>query len=81
MLIDQHVAHERILFDRFRRANTENRSESQNLLIPETLDLTPAEAEVFESVSETLAALASTSCGSPAERSPSSPFRQIFRRS
>ncbi len=57
LLIDQHVAHERILFDRFRRAEYGKPLESQNLLIPETLDLTPAEAEVFESVSETLAAL------------------------
>ncbi|HMS10277.1 MAG TPA: hypothetical protein PKE66_12375, partial [Pyrinomonadaceae bacterium] len=57
LLIDQHVAHERILFDRFRRAEYGKPLESQNLLTPETLDLTPAEAEVFESVSETLAAL------------------------
>lgn len=57
LLIDQHVAHERILFDRFRRAEYGKPLESQNLLIPETLDLTPAEAEVFESVAETLAAL------------------------
>lgn len=57
LLIDQHVAHERILFDRFRLAEYGKPLESQNLLIPETLDLTPAEAEVFESVSETLAAL------------------------
>ena len=57
LLIDQHVAHERILFDRFRRAEYDKPLESQNLLIPETLDLTPAEAEVFESVAETLAAL------------------------
>ncbi len=57
LLIDQHVAHERILFDRFRRAEYGKPLESQNLLIPETLDLTPAEAEVFESVAETLSAL------------------------
>jgi len=50
LLIDQHVAHERILFDKFRRQETERRIESQNLLLPETIDLTPAQAVAFDLV-------------------------------
>lgn len=50
LLIDQHVAHERILFDKFRRKETERRIESQNLLLPETFDLTPAQSQAFELV-------------------------------
>jgi DNA mismatch repair protein MutL len=50
LLIDQHVAHERILFDKFRRREIERRIESQNLLLPETLDLTPAQAAAFGEV-------------------------------
>ena len=47
LLIDQHVAHERILFDKFRRSETERSIESQNLLLPETLDLSPAQLAAF----------------------------------
>lgn len=47
LLIDQHVAHERILFDKYRSLEAERRTESQQLLVPETFDLTPAQAAVF----------------------------------
>ena len=50
LLIDQHVAHERILFDKFRKQETERKIESQNLLLPETIDLTPAQAAVFDEI-------------------------------
>jgi DNA mismatch repair protein MutL len=48
LLIDQHVAHERVLFDKYRALEAERRSESQQLLVPETFDLTPAQAAVFD---------------------------------
>ena len=48
LLIDQHVAHERILFDKYRGLEAERRTESQQLLVPETFDLTPAQAAVFD---------------------------------
>jgi DNA mismatch repair protein MutL len=48
LLIDQHVAHERILFDKFRRKEVERDIKSQNLLLPETIDLAPAQAVSFE---------------------------------
>ena len=57
LLIDQHVAHERILFDKYRRRETERKPESQNLLLPETIDLTPAQAEAFSIIEPELEAL------------------------
>ena len=48
LLIDQHVAHERILFDKYRALERERRTESQQLLVPETFDLTPAQSAVFD---------------------------------
>jgi DNA mismatch repair protein MutL len=57
LLIDQHVAHERILFDKFRKSETERKIESQNLLLPETIDLTPAQSQAFELIENDLASL------------------------
>ena len=57
LLVDQHVAHERILFDKFRKSETERRIESQNLLLPETIDLTPAQSQAFEVIENELASL------------------------
>lgn len=54
LLIDQHVAHERILFDKYRSLESTRTAESQQLLIPETFDLTPAQAAVFDFVSPEL---------------------------
>ncbi len=48
LLIDQHVAHERILFDKYRALESERRTDAQQLLVPETFDLTPAQAAVFD---------------------------------
>jgi DNA mismatch repair protein MutL len=42
-LIDQHVAHERILYERLRRALADERTPVQTLLTPPLLDLGPAE--------------------------------------
>ncbi|MFN0279290.1 MAG: DNA mismatch repair endonuclease MutL [Pyrinomonadaceae bacterium] len=57
LLIDQHVAHERILFDKFRKSETERSIESQNLLLPETIDLSPAQSEVFQLIEADLESL------------------------
>src|SRR5262245_14572841 len=54
LLIDQHVAHERILFDKYRALEASRHSESQQMLIPETFDLTPAQAAAFDHVAEEL---------------------------
>ena len=42
-LVDQHVAHERVLYERFRRALEAERTASQRLLEPLVLELAPAE--------------------------------------
>lgn len=57
LLIDQHVAHERILFDKFRLSETNRPIESQNLLLPETLDLSPAQSQAFELIENDLESL------------------------
>ncbi|HLM55320.1 MAG TPA: DNA mismatch repair endonuclease MutL [Pyrinomonadaceae bacterium] len=51
LLIDQHVAHERVLFDKYLALEEARTPESQNLLVPETFDLTPAQAAAFDDVS------------------------------
>ncbi len=48
LLIDQHVAHERILFELHWNALRRNGIEVQRQLIPETFDLTPAQAAAFD---------------------------------
>ncbi|HEX8633725.1 MAG TPA: DNA mismatch repair endonuclease MutL [Pyrinomonadaceae bacterium] len=50
LLIDQHAAHERILFDKYRKLEQTRAAESQQLLLPETFDLTPAQAAAFDTV-------------------------------
>ena len=57
LLIDQHVAHERILFDKFRRKEADRPIQSQSLLLPETIDLSPAQAEAFSLVESELTEL------------------------
>ena len=48
VLIDQHSAHERVLYERFMQALEGGESSSQRLLFPLTMHLVPAEAEAFE---------------------------------
>jgi DNA mismatch repair protein MutL len=44
LVIDQHALHERILYEQLRAKVTSGNLESQNLLVPEPVDLPPAEA-------------------------------------
>jgi DNA mismatch repair protein MutL len=44
VVVDQHALHERILYEQLRRRTEEKNLESQQLLIPEPIDLTPTEA-------------------------------------
>ena len=48
VLVDQHAAHERILFEELRRRMEEQGVPSQRLLIPQTFDLPPRDAEWIE---------------------------------
>jgi DNA mismatch repair protein MutL len=54
-IIDQHVAHERVLFERVLRQRSAQRVESQRLLMPLVIDLTPAQQAVFSDIAEELA--------------------------
>ena len=57
VLIDQHSAHERILFEQFMHVLEAGASPSQRLLFPMTLHLGPAEGEAFEANRELLETL------------------------
>ncbi|MBW1959511.1 MAG: DNA mismatch repair endonuclease MutL [Deltaproteobacteria bacterium] len=48
VLIDQHAAHERILFEQLKNQSQASKKTSQKLLIPETIDLGYREAKILE---------------------------------
>jgi DNA mismatch repair protein MutL len=54
-IIDQHVAHERVLFERVLRQRAAQRVESQRLLMPLIIELTPAQQAIFSEIAEELA--------------------------
>jgi DNA mismatch repair protein MutL len=53
-IIDQHVAHERVLFEKVLKQRAEQQVESQRLLMPIVIELTPAQQAVFAEISEEL---------------------------
>jgi DNA mismatch repair protein MutL len=53
-IVDQHVAHERVLFERILRQRAAQAPESQRLLMPLVLELTPAQQAVFAEISDEL---------------------------
>jgi DNA mismatch repair protein MutL len=54
-IVDQHVAHERVLFERVLKQRAAMRVESQHLLMPIVLELSPAQQPVFQEISDELA--------------------------
>jgi len=54
VIIDQHAAHERILYNAAKRNIDERKPAIQSLLFPATLELTPIEYERFEELSAVL---------------------------
>jgi DNA mismatch repair protein MutL len=54
-IIDQHVAHERVLFERILRQRAAQQAESQRLLMPLVIELTPAQQAIFSDIAEELA--------------------------
>jgi DNA mismatch repair protein MutL len=54
-IIDQHVAHERILFEKFLDRLSQGRVEQQRLLLPLIVTLTPAQEADYERIAEELA--------------------------
>jgi DNA mismatch repair protein MutL len=57
VIIDQHAAHERVLFDRARASLPGTRALSQSLLFPAAITLSPDEFERYESLGRTLDSL------------------------
>ncbi len=53
-IIDQHVAHERVLFERVLRQRAAQKVESQRLLLPLVIELTPAQQAVFSEIATEL---------------------------
>jgi DNA mismatch repair protein MutL len=53
-IVDQHVAHERVLFERVLKQRAAQRVESQRLLMPIVLELSPAQQAVFAEISDEL---------------------------
>ncbi len=54
-IIDQHVAHERVLFERILRQRSAKQVESQRLLMPLVIELTPAQQAIFSEIAGELA--------------------------
>lgn len=57
MIVDQRAAHVRILYERARAHLRQQQGESQRLLFPHTIDLSPAEVELLEELRDDLEAL------------------------
>jgi DNA mismatch repair protein MutL len=55
VLIDQHAAHERVLFERLRRATLDDKLERQSLLVPLGIELARSDAETLDAHAELLA--------------------------
>jgi DNA mismatch repair protein MutL len=53
-IVDQHVAHERVLFERVLKQRAAQKVESQRLLMPIVLELSPAQQAVFAEISDEL---------------------------
>jgi DNA mismatch repair protein MutL len=53
-IVDQHVAHERVLFERVLKQRAALKVESQRLLMPIVLELSPAQQAVFAEISDEL---------------------------
>ncbi len=53
-IVDQHVAHERVLFERILKQRAAQKVESQRLLMPIVLELSPAQQAAFTEISDEL---------------------------
>jgi DNA mismatch repair protein MutL len=49
-LIDQHAAHERVVFEKFRQQLAAGTVQKQHLLVPQTIEVSPGEATLLEQI-------------------------------
>jgi DNA mismatch repair protein MutL len=54
-IVDQHVAHERVLFEQHLDARRAGNVESQRMLMPMVIDLSPRQIVIYEKIAEELA--------------------------
>jgi DNA mismatch repair protein MutL len=54
-IVDQHVAHERVLFEQHLEARRAGRVESQRMLIPMVIELSPRQLVIYEKIAAELA--------------------------
>jgi DNA mismatch repair protein MutL len=55
-LVDQHVAHERVLFEQHLEARRAGKVEAQRMLMPLVIELSPRQIVIYERIAEELAA-------------------------
>ncbi len=55
-IVDQHVAHERVLFEQHLDARRAGKVEAQRMLMPLVIELSPRQIVIFEKIAEELAA-------------------------
>jgi DNA mismatch repair protein MutL len=55
-IVDQHVAHERVLFEQHLEARRAGKVESQRMLMPMVVELSPRQIVTYETIAEELAA-------------------------
>ena len=55
-LVDQHVAHERVLFEQHLQARRAGKIEAQRMLMPMVMELAPRQIVIYERIAEELAA-------------------------
>jgi DNA mismatch repair protein MutL len=55
-LVDQHVAHERVLFEQHLEARRAGKIEAQRMLMPMVIELSPRQIVIYEKISEELSA-------------------------
>ncbi len=60
VIVDQHAAHERLVYERLKRQRAENGIAAQQLLIPEIVDLPEGEAATLLALADDLSALGLT---------------------
>ncbi len=55
-IVDQHVAHERVLFEQHLEARRAGKVEAQRMLMPMVIELSPRQIVIYEKIAEELAA-------------------------